>query len=184
MESNKQTKKQRKPRGLNRDFSFVDYCEKIDCHNSEASEKHSIFKRCNGCASVLYCSRKCQKLDWKCHKSSCGQPDNLSKKKFDHQKSVQKYLTEVAKIQLKMVQNGVWWNKIEWHGDYLPIWIILVNPGKVSMSHFTNRQIDMLHIPTFILAGVSDCMAPSLFLDEYWRIPELFRRIAVSKLKP
>jgi mitochondrial splicing suppressor protein 51 len=32
-------------------------------------------KRCGKCQTARYCSRDCQKSDWKTHKLTCGQPD-------------------------------------------------------------------------------------------------------------
>jgi len=40
------------------------------CHRTQ-SQLAEPMKRCTGCRSVLYCSRDCQKLAWKTHKSSC-----------------------------------------------------------------------------------------------------------------
>lgn len=29
-------------------------------------------RRCSGCRSAVYCSRKCQRDDWRVHKRECG----------------------------------------------------------------------------------------------------------------
>jgi hypothetical protein len=40
------------------------------CHQTQ-DQLDEPMKRCTGCRSVLYCSRDCQKLTWKTHKSAC-----------------------------------------------------------------------------------------------------------------
>jgi hypothetical protein len=40
------------------------------CHQTQ-EQLDEPMKRCTGCRSVLYCSRDCQKLAWKTHKSAC-----------------------------------------------------------------------------------------------------------------
>jgi hypothetical protein len=44
----------------------------IKCFHCESREKSKL-KRCFGCKCVFYCSKKCQKQDWKFHKSECIQ---------------------------------------------------------------------------------------------------------------
>jgi hypothetical protein len=45
-------------------------CSNPPCNNWETEPKE--FKKCSGCKSVAYCSRDCQKKDWKAqHKSEC-----------------------------------------------------------------------------------------------------------------
>lgn len=42
------------------------------CNTCGVLETHGLkLKACAGCASSMYCSRECQKLDWKSHKSMC-----------------------------------------------------------------------------------------------------------------
>lgn len=47
-----------------------EFCEKMEEFRAE------LFKRCAVCKSVFYCSKKCQKADWKKHKKVCNQAFN------------------------------------------------------------------------------------------------------------
>ena len=49
----------------NRDIFCNKFCDY--CHN----ENIELFK-CGSCKCVYYCSKKCQKLDWKLHKEDCN----------------------------------------------------------------------------------------------------------------
>ncbi|KAH8114136.1 hypothetical protein DFH11DRAFT_1596001 [Phellopilus nigrolimitatus] len=48
------------------------------CQNPSCDKKgeRTTFKKCAGCMDVLYCSRKCQKVDWKVfqHRDACRRP--------------------------------------------------------------------------------------------------------------
>ena len=44
----------------------------VACGYCENSETVASFSKCARCLGVSYCSRKCQKLDWKQHKPTCG----------------------------------------------------------------------------------------------------------------
>jgi hypothetical protein len=35
-------------------------------------------KRCGKCERAYYCSKKCQKIDWKIHKPTCARPPNVN----------------------------------------------------------------------------------------------------------
>lgn len=39
------------------------------CNNLKCTKEAN--QRCSGCKSVYYCSKECQKIDWKVHKTSC-----------------------------------------------------------------------------------------------------------------
>jgi hypothetical protein len=41
------------------------HCRKVEGRKGE-------FKRCSQCKQVAYCSRDCQKADWKSHKAACA----------------------------------------------------------------------------------------------------------------
>ncbi|KAL6866581.1 hypothetical protein J3F83DRAFT_761635 [Trichoderma novae-zelandiae] len=42
------------------------------CHFCEKGPPEVTLKRCAGCSKAQYCSRECQKADWKSHKKTCG----------------------------------------------------------------------------------------------------------------
>ena len=45
--------------------AFIKNC----CHTCG---KKTTCKKCAKCEEISYCSRKCQKIDWKRHKKECG----------------------------------------------------------------------------------------------------------------
>ena len=47
------------------DLSFVGSCRNITC------DKKGAMKRCAACKHAFYCSKTCQKQDWKKHKPNC-----------------------------------------------------------------------------------------------------------------
>lgn len=47
------------------------------CANCNTTENKSL--RCTGCNIIFYCSRECQKEDWKLHKNECGKLAKMSK---------------------------------------------------------------------------------------------------------
>lgn len=49
----------------------------INCQVLE-SEKDEPLKRCAHCPTAFYCSRECQKADWKIHKLVCARPPKPS----------------------------------------------------------------------------------------------------------
>ena len=49
------------------------YCAKVQDAEAEA-DADMAFQQCSGCHAVRYCSKDCQKADWKKHKKMCG-PD-------------------------------------------------------------------------------------------------------------
>ncbi|KAJ9604573.1 hypothetical protein H2200_010686 [Cladophialophora chaetospira] len=55
----------------------------------EATEKESL-KRCGKCHETQYCSRECQKDDWKMHKRTCGKEPTNPFKDFLHTQPEQK----------------------------------------------------------------------------------------------
>ncbi|KAK1216291.1 hypothetical protein PQX77_021078 [Marasmius sp. AFHP31] len=44
-------------------------CGREGCQNEE--NRPTEFQRCSGCLQISYCSRECQKSDWKRHKTDC-----------------------------------------------------------------------------------------------------------------
>ncbi|KAK5111610.1 hypothetical protein LTR85_011788 [Meristemomyces frigidus] len=57
----------------NNDFagdSIGKYCG--NCNKLEKDPEHAPLKECNKCHSILYCSRDCQKADFKKHKKTCA----------------------------------------------------------------------------------------------------------------
>ncbi|OAQ57975.1 MYND domain-containingprotein [Purpureocillium lilacinum] len=44
----------------------------LACNNCKKSAPEVDLKRCEKCSTTPYCSRECQKADWKAHKKVCG----------------------------------------------------------------------------------------------------------------
>jgi hypothetical protein len=59
---------------------------------------------CNSCRSVSYCSRECQKADWKTHKVICKELNVGDAKQIAH--SDQQARAEIAKEQAKLAISG------------------------------------------------------------------------------
>ena len=51
-------------------------CGSRPCNNRE--KKVKSFRMCSGCKKIAYCSKRCQKEDWKRHKQECGQHGDSS----------------------------------------------------------------------------------------------------------
>ena len=56
------------------------------CHNCFMESKH--LKKCKDCAGVWYCSRECQKQDWKEHKQVCSKLKVAIKKEKHRRKNL------------------------------------------------------------------------------------------------
>lgn len=54
--------------------------EKRECNYCHKTEEKEKFKRCSRCKKVLYCSKECQKEDWKKHKIECEKIVELREK--------------------------------------------------------------------------------------------------------
>ncbi|KAF5345217.1 hypothetical protein D9756_011553 [Leucocoprinus leucothites] len=67
-----------RPTGIGREISVP--LQKLDkckvCLNT------SNLRLCNSCASAIYCSRECQKFDWRVHKPFCSQTQQINLKTF------------------------------------------------------------------------------------------------------
>ncbi|PHH63855.1 hypothetical protein CDD81_5412 [Ophiocordyceps australis] len=44
----------------------------LECYNCKKPGAETALKKCAKCWTALYCSRDCQKADWKAHKKVCG----------------------------------------------------------------------------------------------------------------
>ncbi|KAJ8075544.1 hypothetical protein PM082_021174 [Marasmius tenuissimus] len=46
-------------------------CDGIECGHGKTLSTCSLFKRCAGCLSAIYCSRECQRSSWEQHRQQC-----------------------------------------------------------------------------------------------------------------
>ena len=51
-------------------------CDNVSCFNIEIG--NSKFGKCARCKRLAYCSKSCQKQDWKMHKSECRSAEVIS----------------------------------------------------------------------------------------------------------
>jgi hypothetical protein len=58
---------------------FVQLCSKMcgSCGKFEEAEMEEPYKKCSACLTENYCSRECQKNDWKNHKITCNENKKL-----------------------------------------------------------------------------------------------------------
>lgn len=54
--------------------------EKRECNYCHKCEDEEKLKRCSRCKKILYCSKECQKEDWKKHKIECDKIIELKEK--------------------------------------------------------------------------------------------------------
>jgi len=64
------------------DLTFENHRICVCCKKEERVSE--IYKKCTGCHIVYYCSKGCQKKDWKQHKIYCTQSNNTEFKKKSH----------------------------------------------------------------------------------------------------
>ncbi|KAL7155955.1 hypothetical protein ABFS83_03G110900 [Erythranthe nasuta] len=57
----------------------------------------SNIKACSACHAVWYCSRECQKSDWKLHRAECKSLSKVEKERL-------KYLTPMIRLMVKPYQ--------------------------------------------------------------------------------
>ena len=71
LQINRIPKYSKEQQGLNKEICLQRTCQ--NCGNKyEKKETECKFKKCANCKTAWYCSKKCQKADWKIHKKKCG----------------------------------------------------------------------------------------------------------------
>lgn len=68
----------------------VAYARLDRCSNSGCKTRGFNFKQCSRCKKVKYCSKKCQTMDWKSHKSNCVKKASGKKKRKSRKNSSKK----------------------------------------------------------------------------------------------
>jgi len=81
-------------------FQDADKC----CNNCN---KDVDLKLCSRCHEVNYCSKICQKVDWKNHKSMCRERENPNEKDMKRKIEIEMKLKEIATEQHKSLRQSM-----------------------------------------------------------------------------
>ncbi|EPQ54266.1 hypothetical protein GLOTRDRAFT_78210 [Gloeophyllum trabeum ATCC 11539] len=58
--------------------------QSLRCNYCYASREVKRLQKCSRCKAMAYCSKECQKADWKSHKQACSNNNNLAKALKEH----------------------------------------------------------------------------------------------------
>ncbi|KAI9374061.1 hypothetical protein BJX61DRAFT_344395 [Aspergillus egyptiacus] len=72
---------------------------------AKKASKETTLKRCGKCKAIWYCSRECQKADWKDHKESCSK---LANEPFVGPSAPQKGLSVAIDNPFQQLENKTW----------------------------------------------------------------------------
>ncbi|KAG8671755.1 hypothetical protein FPOAC2_05112 [Fusarium poae] len=78
------------------------------CSVCKKSEPEVSLKRCAKCSSGAYCSRECQKNDWKQHKKICGKASSASSQATESSGSPPKGLDQPIPDPFTRLDNGTY----------------------------------------------------------------------------
>lgn len=74
------------------------------CHKTE-DRALEIYKRCGNCLEAIYCSRECQKSDYKGHKKFCA--EKLEERKKTLQKDTMAFVEKVREVGKKVFSSAI-----------------------------------------------------------------------------
>ena len=166
-----------------------------DCHFCRTTgPKDSIMKRCSQCRKVYYCSKKCQKQDWKNHKAHCQQVHFALKNVDKYEDMARRFLMDYstgsaikAKINKTAHESGCKKKELIMELDFVAneygISPALLNPPQFEILYVHNAH-EYFHkkYPNGFLQELIEQMrdlkeTEMLFI---WRSPELTQTMVVS----
>ena len=129
--------------------------QKKICHFCKTTKSDDLMKLCSQCRITHYCSKECQRNDWKSHKQYCEQNSGLKVKNIDkYENMVKTFLTDhsnelQAKVDKTISETGLKQKELVLVLDFAPdesgVAPALSNPPRFEILRVKNAHEYFLH---------------------------------------
>lgn len=108
------------------------------CHKTE-ERALEIYKRCGNCREAIYCSRECQKSDYKGHKKFCA--EKLEERKKTLQKDTIVFVEKVREVGKQFFSSSIEdFDKQKLQGEYKKLIVEKERIMKEALSLYGERS--------------------------------------------